>query len=244
MGRLPVQGVAWYRKKIDIPVTDNGRRICLGHRWRDVLRNGLVEWSPRWRLALRLQFVSTRPDTLCSIWSCQPVGHQSRQSHPFRTLVSRCRFVQECMAGENECGRILHNGAASLQQRISVAAAATVDIAVQIENRTSKHEKIEINTDIFIAGKNGKKIASTGISVLTISCKYKEQSGGQHYGERSRTVGPPPAQKPAMYLAVTSLYNNGKLVDRYETTFGIRDIQFDPEKGIIVNGMPRAYPGR
>ncbi|HWJ27825.1 MAG TPA: hypothetical protein VNS32_14865, partial [Flavisolibacter sp.] len=30
MGRLPVQGVAWYRKKLDIPLTDAGKSIFLG----------------------------------------------------------------------------------------------------------------------------------------------------------------------------------------------------------------------
>lgn len=29
MGRLPVQGVAWYRKKLDIPVSDKGKTIIL-----------------------------------------------------------------------------------------------------------------------------------------------------------------------------------------------------------------------
>lgn len=48
--------------------------------------------------------------------------------------------------------------------------------------------------------------------------------------------GPPPSQKPNLYLAVTHLYINGKAADSYEARFGIRDVAFDPNQGIFVNG--------
>jgi len=48
--------------------------------------------------------------------------------------------------------------------------------------------------------------------------------------------GPYPTQSPNRYLAVTTLTSGGKTVDRYETIFGIREVRFDPEKGLFVNG--------
>ena len=49
--------------------------------------------------------------------------------------------------------------------------------------------------------------------------------------------GPPPSQKPNLYVAVTRVFaKNGKLIDEYETQFGIRSLQFDPVKGLLVNG--------
>ena len=55
--------------------------------------------------------------------------------------------------------------------------------------------------------------------------------------------GPPPAQKPNLYVAVTKLYSNGVVVDEYETRFGIRSLVFDPVKGLLVNGQPIRMQG-
>ena len=39
-----------------------------------------------------------------------------------------------------------------------------------------------------------------------------------------------------LYQAVTTLKQDNKVVDRYETSFGIRDLQFNPDEGVLVNG--------
>jgi beta-galactosidase len=49
-------------------------------------------------------------------------------------------------------------------------------------------------------------------------------------------MGSTPYAKPTIYVAVTRLYIHGKLIDEYETRFGIRSVVFDPAKGILVNG--------
>ena len=55
--------------------------------------------------------------------------------------------------------------------------------------------------------------------------------------------GPPPSQKPNLYLAVTRLYANGNMIDEYETRFGIRSLVFDPLKGLLVNSEPVRFQG-
>jgi beta-galactosidase len=37
-------------------------------------------------------------------------------------------------------------------------------------------------------------------------------------------------------VAVTTLSQRGRAVDRYETRFGIRELRFDPDEGLLVNG--------
>ena len=41
---------------------------------------------------------------------------------------------------------------------------------------------------------------------------------------------------PNRYVAVTELTQNGRIVDSYETPFGIRSIKFDPDHGFLLNG--------
>jgi len=51
------------------------------------------------------------------------------------------------------------------------------------------------------------------------------------------------AQKPDLYVARTVVLVEGKPVDDYITTFGIRDIRFDKDRGFLVNGAPVKLKG-
>ena len=46
-----------------------------------------------------------------------------------------------------------------------------------------------------------------------------------------------------MYKLLTEVQVDGKAVDRYETPFGIRSIQFDAERGFLLNGTPVKLKG-
>ncbi len=41
---------------------------------------------------------------------------------------------------------------------------------------------------------------------------------------------------PQLYTLVTTVRRGGRVADRYETPFGVRDIRFDPDKGFFLNG--------
>jgi len=55
----------------------------------------------------------------------------------------------------------------------------------------------------------------------------------QGHGGESQAVEP---QEPNRYVAVTTVTQNGNVVDSYETPFGIRTIKYDPNEGLFVNG--------
>jgi beta-galactosidase len=46
-----------------------------------------------------------------------------------------------------------------------------------------------------------------------------------------------------IYKLVTEVQVDGKAVDRYETTFGIRSVQFDAKQGFLLNGAPVKLKG-
>jgi beta-galactosidase len=50
-------------------------------------------------------------------------------------------------------------------------------------------------------------------------------------------------EHPNLYKLVTEVVQLDKVVDHYETTFGIRDIKFDAEKGLFLNGKPVKLKG-
>lgn len=48
---------------------------------------------------------------------------------------------------------------------------------------------------------------------------------------------------PALYTARTTLKVDGKAVDNYDTRFGIRKLEYIPEKGFFLNGKPTKFKG-
>lgn len=50
-------------------------------------------------------------------------------------------------------------------------------------------------------------------------------------------------ESPSLYTAETQIILDGKQVDSYTTTFGIRKIEYIPEKGFFLNGKVRKFKG-
>lgn len=57
---------------------------------------------------------------------------------------------------------------------------------------------------------------------------------------RPRTWSP---DRPALYKAECTLYEAGGVVDRMATTFGVRQIEIDVERGLLINGTPTKLRG-
>lgn len=50
-------------------------------------------------------------------------------------------------------------------------------------------------------------------------------------------------ENPALYVAETKVFMGQEQVDEYETRFGIRSVEFVPEKGFFLNGVNRKFKG-
>jgi beta-galactosidase len=121
-----------------------------------------------------------------------------------------------------------------------------VHLAVSIENKSKSHQNIQVVTEVYALNSQLKKTSRVAMFPNTA---VSIPAGGNQKTERSLAIknpllwGPSPSQKPNLYVAVTRLYANGKLIDEYETRFGIRTLKFDPEKGLSVNGKPVRMQG-
>jgi beta-galactosidase len=50
-------------------------------------------------------------------------------------------------------------------------------------------------------------------------------------------------ESPKLYKLVTTVVEGGKAIDRMETSFGIRTVAFDAQKGFLLNGHPTVIKG-
>jgi len=105
---------------------------------------------------------------------------------------------------------------------------------VHIETRVEGAEGHDIVISTAIIDKDGRKI---------LPCA----SLGQNDKKSIDLTIPNPdlwsPSSPSLYKAITSVYADGKLVDEYQTTFGIRKAEFIDGKGFFLNGKPLKFNG-
>jgi beta-galactosidase len=90
-----------------------------------------------------------------------------------------------------------------------------------------------VTTTIYESSPKGQKVAfsepvkSTIESGKIAECAAKVQIANPKLWD---------TKNPNLYTAITTIEQNGKIVDQYETVFGIRTVKFDADKGFFLNG--------
>lgn len=238
MGRLKTWGPAWYRRTLDIPATDKGRRVFL-----DI--DGAMSYASVWC-----------NERLVGGW---PYGYNS-----FRldltphldfggrnTLVIRLDNPQESARWYPGAGlyrhvwlltanavHVGHWGTQITTPQVS-AAEATVDIATTIDNEAETDAEISLVTRVYALDAQGRR--GTVPAAETVRQNLRVPAGSSAVAKavarvpKPRLWGPAPHQTPHLYVAVTQLTQGGRGIDTYETRFGIRSLRLDANKGIWIN---------
>ncbi len=246
MGRLPIQGTAWYRKKITIPAGDRGRSIYLdidgAMSYAMVWINGkLAGGWPYGYSSFRVDltpYVTYGAVNQLAIRLDNPLA--SSRWYPgagiYRNLwLTKTNAIQVTQWGS------------FIRSRNVTTAAADIDLDLTIKNKSDKPASLEIRTEIFALDASGKRtatpVAHFDKALLQLVAGEKNTIHRSLQLRHPRLWGPPPAQQPNRYLAVSYVYQKGVELDRYETVFGIRALEFHSEKGLLVNGQPVRFQG-
>ena len=239
MGRLPSPGVAWYRKKLEIPGSDAGKSIFLdidgAMSYAMVWLNGnLVGGWPfgyaSWRLDLTPYVVPGGENQLAIRLDNPP---SSSRWYPGGGIYRNVWLTKTNPVHVGQWGTFVTT-------RDISGVSATINLVVNIDNDSRNDATVKVVTQIFILDANNNK---TGDAVVTFEpVKTLVEAGKKVKVEGSSTLknprlwGPPPTQVPNRYVAVTTLLQDDKPVDQYETPFGIRSLRYDPDSGIYING--------
>ncbi|MCX6298413.1 MAG: DUF4982 domain-containing protein [Bacteroidetes bacterium] len=107
---------------------------------------------------------------------------------------------------------------------------ATVHAQIQVLNQSAASNNIVIETSIM---------APNGSVVSNNQLKLSIAAAQQKIVDQDLTVTQPQLwtlEKTNQYTAIVTVKANNKIIDTYKTIFGIRTIQFDAEKGFLLNG--------
>jgi beta-galactosidase len=245
MGRLTSWGIGWYRKKLDIPDADKGRAIFLdvdgAMAYAEVWLNGhLVGGWPygynSWRLDLTPYVAPGGVNQLAIRLDNPP---ESSRWYPggglYRNVwLTKTNRVHVAHWGTRVTTKIADD-------------AATIRLDVAIDNDAANDSEIDSETEIFSLDADGKPTGPAAARIAPprarIAAKSQVTTSGTADIAHPKLWGPPPTQRANRYVAVTTLSRDGRVVDRYETPFGIRSVNFDANKGLVVNGEHIAIHG-
>jgi beta-galactosidase len=239
MGRLPSPGIGWYRKRLDIPAGDAGKSIFLdvdgAMSYATVWLNGhLVGGWPygyaSWRVDLTPYVVPGGTNQLAIRLDNPP---DSARWYPGGGIYRNVWLTKTQPVHVGQWGTQLATPEVSRER-------ATVDLKVTVNNNSRQPANVSVATEIFALDANDRQTGAVVAMVAPVSLQIVPGESAVAAGNvtvaHPRLWGPPPTQQPNRYVAVTTVLQGGQVVDRYETRFGIRDVRFDPDRGILVNG--------
>jgi beta-galactosidase len=239
MGRLPVQGVAWYRRTLNLSASDAGKSIFLdvdgAMSYAMVWLNGtLVGGWPygysSWRLDLTPYL---RPDGKNQLAIRVDNPANSSRWYPGAGLY---RNVWLTKTGSVRIG---HWGT-TVQTSMISKTLANIRVLVHLENAGDRDRTVIVRTDFYPVDAtdkiSGLAVAKSESIVVNLRAHGSDTLTNLAQIRNPRLWGPGPTQVPNRYKAVTHVLEGGNTLDRYESFFGIRDVRFDPVNGIFVNG--------
>jgi beta-galactosidase len=239
MGRLQSNGIAWYRRKLDIPVSDAGKSIFLdvdgAMSYAMVWLNGILVggWPygyNSWRLDLTPYIIPGGKNQL-AIRLDNP--NNSARWYPGGGIYRNVWLTKTSPIHVGQYGTYITTKNVSKN-------SATLNLEVTVDNNSKTNANVSIVTHIFALNSAGKPGDDTVAQVTTENTKIATGKNTKISNtvtiQNPKLWGPWPTQTPNLYLAVTSVSQKGKIVDTYETRFGIRSLEFNPDKGLFVNG--------
>jgi beta-galactosidase len=226
---FPENNIGWYRKKFSVPASDLGRRIRI--EFDGVFRDSTVfingfRFGPHesgytsfgYDISEVLNYgrdnvVAVRVD------ASQKEGWFYEGAGIYRHVwLSKTAPLHVATNGTFVTAEVKENSA-------DVTARATI----------CNEDKTETPFDIeqTIVDADGKSIAD--VAQKNLSVKSSER---QEFSTNISVVNPKlwSLETRALYKLITTIRQGDAIVDRYETTFGIRTLRFDKNEGFFLNG--------
>lgn len=238
MGRLPSPGVGWYRKSLHLPAEDAGKSLFLdldgamSHAavWvNGRLAGGWPYGYTSWRLDLTGHLVPGAANQLAIRLDNPP---DFSRWYPGGGLYRNVWLVKTAPV------HIGHWGTYVTTPEVT-PAHAVVSLRVTVDNDSDTAAAAEVATTFFVLNADGAPtgdaVARTAPARLLIPPRDHAHTSASVHISSPRLWGPPPTQHPHLYLAITTVSSGERVLDRYETRFGIRRIDSRPD-GLFVNG--------
>jgi beta-galactosidase len=234
--QFPATSIGWYRREFDVPASDLGRRLSIEFDgvFRDcmVLLNGFYlgtnfsgyapfrfDVTDFIRYGEKNTLVARVDATLGEGWFYEGAG-----------IYRHVWLVKTNPVHVPQWGTYVRSAVD--------AGVAQISITTELQNDGGQEAPCRVTSTIL--GPTGE-VAEKTSSVVSPLRPWSRSSF-----EQKVTIEHPELwslEEPRIYRLVTSLESGGKVLDRYETPFGIRTIRFDAKQGFFLNEQPVKIKG-
>jgi beta-galactosidase len=237
LGRsYPETSIGWYRRVFDLAPADLGRRV--GVEFDGVFRNAMVMFNGHYVGENASGYAPFRFD----LTDLVKVGGRNVLTVRVDATLSEGWFYEG--AGIYRHVWLTKTDPVHVRQwgtcvRSSVAGdVATISLSSEVDNESEKAQSCRVKWQVMDG--HGKEVATAQVGA------QKTQAWESNTFE-SRASFPNPRlwsiEDPQLYRVITTVEGDGVVTDRHETTFGIRSIRFDADRGFFLNGKPVKIKG-
>jgi beta-galactosidase len=236
-GKLPWWGIGWYRKHLSVPTADAGKKIYLdvdgAMSHATVWLNGqfVGGWPygyASWRVDLT-PFLKFGADNVIAIRLDNPAN--ASRWYPGGGIYRNVWLVKTETVHVGHWGTYVTKDNAPMK-----TDAARMNLQVSVDNDTANDVVVSLRNEIFKLGTDNK--AGKAVS-RQVTPDVKVAAHSTQTNKTWAVINKPELwslEKPQRYLLVTTVERDGKALDRYETPFGVRTIEFTATNGFLLNG--------
>ena len=237
--KYPETSVGWYRKTINIPACDLGKHIAL--QFDGIFRNARV-WFNGFYMGTEpsgyatqvydvTEYVNYGGDNLICVradatleegWFYEGAG-----------IYRDAWLMKSAAVGVAPFGTFVY---ADLKQPYD---KVTIYVETEVNNHSLTTQQCEVSHRLLDA--DGREVAKSESS--TIMLRAKQTLNSQLLTLNLNTPHLWSPDDPYLYKVETTVKVDGRVTDVYETTTGIRDIEFDADRGFLLNGQPLKLKG-
>ncbi|MBR3526916.1 MAG: DUF4982 domain-containing protein [Bacteroidales bacterium] len=223
-------GIGWYRKSFAVPASWKGRRVSLEfdgvyHRATVYVNGRQAGFHPYGYTAFAFDitdYLLPGRDNVVAV----KVDHSD---FPTSRWYSGSGIYRHVWLNVTDPVHVALWGTYVTTPSVNARQAA-VKVETSLKNESGKAANVTLTSELK---------APDGRVVAKQSSAAQIPAAGRQTVSQLFTVAAPALwdiDSPQLYTLVTTVRRSGRIVDSYETPFGIRDIRFDPDKGFFLNG--------
>ena len=237
--KYPETSVGWYRKTINIPACDLGKHIAL--QFDGIFRNARV-WFNGFYMGTEpsgyatqvydvTEYVNYGGDNLICVradatleegWFYEGAG-----------IYRDAWLMKSAAVGVAPFGTFVYADLKQPYDKVSIY------VETEVNNHSLTTQQCEVSHRLLDA--DGREVAKSESSTIMLRAKQTLNSQPLTLNLNTPHLWSP--ADPYLYKVETTVKVDGRVTDVYETTTGIRDIEFDADRGFLLNGQPLKLKG-
>jgi beta-galactosidase len=241
-GKLPYQGIGWYRKHFTVSTVDTGKKVFID--FDGAMANAKVWLNGNYIGTWPYGYSSFRMDltpylkfgqkNILAV-RCDTEKWESRW-YPGAGIYRHVWLVKTSPV------HVGHWGTYITTPEIT-DASALVKMDVTVDNQSDIPVDAVIRTTIYEL--DNQNVARGNVTSFNESTIKIEAGSSSTVSTKALVVKPKrwDINSPFRYVAKTIIRVNGRIIDQYNSVFGIRTLEFTANKGFLLNGRRVAIQG-